>query len=193
MRSPCRPKKNVLENLGYVHTEKKKRNQKDNVERYREMTKINELIILAPPLEECYPLPEHLLPFLQSIFIRQVLLLFGRETLAKVWGFFKDHHFGGPIRCLQIRNEGTEELESVAQIHSTLALHRIVLGALLTAIFRIGSCAGPSRFAGRPPGRSSIARICSSRSRSFLPWRIRWALPGRTFRFDWFGGRGRNG
>jgi len=84
MRSPCRPKKNVLENLGYVHTEKKKRNQKDNVERYREMTKINELIILAPPLEECYPLPEHLLPFLQSIFIRQVLLLFGRETLAKV-------------------------------------------------------------------------------------------------------------
>ena len=92
---------------------------------------------LAAPLEDGEPLLEHLLALLQRLLLGEEHLLALRETLTEVGRLLEDDHLGRPVRRLQVRDERSQKLESITQIDSPLALHRVVLGALLAVVLRV--------------------------------------------------------
>lgn len=107
---------------------------------------------------------------LEGVLVGQVLLLAGRETLTEVRRLLEDHHLGSPVRRFQVGNERTEEFKSVAQVDSSLPLHRVVLRPFLAAVLRVGTGSGAAGFAWRSAAvasaHTSVAAIGARLNRS---------------------------
>lgn len=94
---------------------------------------------LTSSLEEGEAFAEHFLPLLEGVLLVDELFLALSKSLAEVCGFFQDDDFGGPIGALQVGDERAQELEGVAQVDASLALHAVVLAALLARILAVAA------------------------------------------------------